>query len=76
MLHIANSAVQVEKPGNMAFHQGQQCLKNQFRMTQAERECNKSCRTCDNKCVPISKASGDPGFLDRGLKFIKGGSIC
>ena len=31
-----------------------------------------------NKCVPISKArgGGGPGFLDRGFKFIKGGSIC
>ena len=42
-------------------------------MTQTERESNKSCRTSDNKCVPISKARGDPGFLDRGFKFIKGG---
>ena len=41
-----------------------------------ERECNKSCRTGDDKCVPILKARGDPGFLDRGFKFIKGGSIC
>ena len=52
-------------------------------MTQTERESNKSCGTGDNKCVPISKArggggggGGDPGFLDRGFKFIKGGSIC
>ena len=46
-------------------------------MTQTERESNKSCATGDNKCVPISKArGGDPGFLDRGFKFIKGGSIC
>ena len=48
-------------------------------MTQTERESNKSCRTGDNKCVPISKAregGGGPGFLDRGFKFIKGGSIC
>ena len=49
-------------------------------MTQTERESNKSCRTGENKCVPISKARrggrGDPGFLDRGFKFIKGGSIC
>ena len=46
-------------------------------MTQTEREFNKTCRTGDNKCVPISKArGGDPGFLDRGFKFIKGGSIC
>ena len=43
-------------------------------MTQTERESNKSCRTGDNKCVPISKArEGDPGFLDRGFIFIKGG---
>ena len=41
-------------------------------MTQTERDSNKSCRTGDNKCVPISKARGDPGFLDRGFKFIKG----
>ena len=58
MLHIANSAVQVEKSDNMAFHQGQQCLKYQFMMTQTERECNKSCMTCDKNCVPISKARG------------------
>ena len=32
-------------------------------------------RTGDNKCVPISKARGDPGFLDRGFKFIKGGGV-
>ena len=47
-------------------------------MTQTERESNKSCPTGDNKCVPISKArggGGDPGFLDRGFKFIKGVSI-
>ena len=47
-----------------------------------KRESNKSCRTGDNKCVPIAKAGGGggggggPGFLDRGFKFIKGGSIC
>ena len=41
-------------------------------MTQTERDSNKSCRTGDNKCVPISKARVDPGFLDRGFKFIKG----
>ena len=44
-------------------------------MTQTEREFNKTCRTGDNKCVPISKArrrGGGPGFLDRGFKFIKG----
>ena len=29
--------------------------------------------TCDNKCMPIPKARGDPGF--RGFKFIKRGSI-
>ena len=53
-------------------------MKYQFMMTQTERESNKSCRTGDNKCVLISKArgGGDPGFLDRGFKFIKGGSIC
>ena len=47
-------------------------------MTQTEKECIKSCRTGDNKCVPISKArgGGGPGFLDSGFKFIKGGSIC
>ena len=32
MLHIANSAVQVEKPDNMAFQQGLQFLKYQFMM--------------------------------------------
>ena len=38
---------------------------------------HKSCRTGDDKCVPISKAGGgDPGFLDRGFKFIKWGLIC
>ena len=46
-------------------------------ITQTEREFNKTCRTGDNKCVPISKArrgggGGGPGFLDRGFKFIKG----
>ena len=40
-----------------------------------------SCRPGVYKCVPISKARGgrgrgDPGFLDRGFKFTKGGSIC
>ena len=66
MLHIANST------------SGQQCLKYQFMMTETERESNKSCWTGDNKHVPISKArgGGDRGFLDRGFKFIKGGSIC
>ena len=34
MLHIANSTVEVEKPDNMAFHKGQQCLKYQYMMTQ------------------------------------------
>ena len=72
MLHIANSTVQVEKPDKMAFHQGQQCLKYQYMMTQTERKCDNSCWTGDNKCVPISKAREDPGFLERGFKFIKG----
>ena len=58
MLHKANSAVQVEKPDNMAFHRGQQCLKYIVIMTQTERECNKSCQTGENKCVPISKVRG------------------
>ena len=75
MLHKANSAVQVEKPDNMAFHQGQHCLKYQFMMTQTERECKKSCQTGDNKCVPISNrrpgwgGGYGPGFLDRGFKL-------
>ena len=56
MLHIANSAVQVEMPDNMAFNQGLQYLKYQFMMTQTEGECDKSRRTGDYKCVPISKA--------------------
>ena len=62
-----------ELADNMVFHQGQQYLKYQFMMTQTERECSKSYRTCDNKCMPIPKARGDPGF--RGFKFIKPGSI-
>ena len=37
---------------------GQLCLKYQFMITQTERESNKSCRTGDSKCVPISKARG------------------
>ena len=72
MLHIANSAVQVEKPDNMGTS-GQQCLKYQFMMTQTERESNISCQTGDNKCVPISKArGGDPGFRNR-VQIYKGG---
>ena len=76
MLHIANSAVQVEKSDNMAFHQGQQCLKYQFMMTQRERECNKSCRTGDKNVCQYRRPGGEPAFLDKGFKFIKGGSIC
>ena len=60
----------------MAFHQKQQCLKYQFMMTQTERECNKSWRTGDNKCVPISKARGDPGFFLLGVQIYRGGMIC
>ena len=45
--NIANSAVQVEKPDNMGFHQDIR-----------------------------GGGGGDPGFFDRGFKFIKGGSIC
>ena len=30
-------------------------------MTQTERDFNKTCRTGDNKCVPISKARGVGG---------------
>ena len=47
-------------------------------MNQTEKECNKSCRTGDNKCVPISKARGGgvKDFLIGGFKFKKGGSIC
>ena len=40
----------------MVFHQGLQCLKYQYMMTQAERECVKTRRTGDDKCVSISKA--------------------
>ena len=57
----ANSAVQVEKPDNNGVSSGQQSLKYQFMMTQTEGESNKSCRTGDNKCVPISKARGGGG---------------
>ena len=42
----------------MAFHLGLHCLKYQFMTTQTEREYDKSRRTGDNKCVPISKARG------------------
>ena len=42
-----------------------------------QKRIQQRCRTGDNKCVPISKArgGGDPGFLDRGFKFIKGGGV-
>ena len=46
-------------------------------MTQTERESNKSCRTGDNKCVPISKASGGGGGGGGGggiQDFLIGGS--
>ena len=44
-------------------------------MTQTERESNKSCRTGDNKCVPISKARGGGGIQDFliGVQIYKGG---
>ena len=43
-------------------------------MTQTERESNISCRTGDNKCVPISKAGGG-GIQDFliGVQIYKGG---
>ena len=44
-------------------------------MTQTERESNKSCRTGDNKCVPISKAGGVGGGGGGGIQdFLIGGS--